>query len=236
MAISKPTVRTPWADSATPNSADFKDPDTVTAGFTAAGWPLSSTPPARPFWNWVLNYCMNGIRYLCRRGIADWDSTETYASGGVVIGSDGQVYQSLVNSNINQAPPTSPSAWGPLKNYLTTGSAGSTYETISDANAKLAAAETFATNAANAAQGNAQNFATNADATVLSQAEGFAFTAAGNAQTAAIAVASNGSNISSGTVAAAHLPLIGNLTGIVIQADPGGTPSGFPAGTMVFYF
>lgn len=235
MAISKPTVRTPWADSATPNSADFKDPDTVTAGFTAAGWPLSSTPPARPFWNWVLNYCMNGIRYLCRRGIADWDSTETYAIGGVALGSDGQVYQSLVNANINQAPPTSPSAWGPLKNYLTSGSASATYETIADANAKLTAAETFATNAANAAQGNAQNFATNADATVLSNADAFATAAANAALAAAEAFAANGSNISGGTVAAARLPLIGNLAGVVIQADPGSTPGGSP-GDWFMYF
>lgn len=57
------------------------------------------------------------------------------------------------------------------------------------------------------------------------------FSGAGSSLTAL-----NGSNVSSGTVAAARLPLIGSLSGVVIQADPGGTPSGFPAGTMVFYF
>jgi hypothetical protein len=45
----------------------------------------------------------------------------------------------------------------------------------------------------------------------------------------------NGSAVASGTVAAARLPKIGSLTGITIQADPGGTPSG-AAGDMFFYY
>lgn len=45
----------------------------------------------------------------------------------------------------------------------------------------------------------------------------------------------NGGNISAGTVAAARLPFIGNLAGITVQADPGGTPSGSP-GQMFFYY
>jgi hypothetical protein len=203
--ITKPTVRDAWADNAIPTT-DIIDPGNP---FVSAGWPLSSTPPARQIFNWVLNYCMNGIRYLCQRGIPDWDSTETYAIGGIAIGSDGQVYQSLVNGNTNLAPPTSPAAWGPLKNYLTAGAASATFETISDAAAKLAQAETFAQNAANAAQGAAQNFATNADATVLSAAESFA---------------SNAGNLTSGTLPAARLPSSFSVSG-TIAASAFGTPS-----------
>jgi hypothetical protein len=85
------------------------------------------------------------------------------------------------------------------------------------------------------AQANAQAFATAADAVVLSSAESFASSAAATAQSNAEAFARNGSNINAGTVSAANLPLIGNLGGVTIQADPGGTPTGV-AGDMFFYY
>lgn len=236
MAISKPTVRASWADSATPNSADIKDPDTVTAGFVAAGWPLSSTPPARNFFNFVLNYCMNGVRYLCRRSVADWDSAETYSISDVALGSDGQVYQSLIASNINQAPPTTPGAWGPLKNYITASALASAlagFVTTAALNAALSAYVTAATLASTLA-----SYVTNSS--LASTLAGYATTVSLAATNAALAseaaTARNGAGITGGTVAAARLPLIGNLSGVVIMADPGGTPTGFPPGTMVFYF
>ena len=77
--------------------------------------------------------------------------------------------------------------------------------------------------------------ANNAQANAINTSETFASAAANAALAAAEAFSSNGSNISSGTVPAARLPLIGNLTGVVIQADPGGTPSGSP-GQMFFYY
>jgi hypothetical protein len=85
------------------------------------------------------------------------------------------------------------------------------------------------------AQGNAETFATAADAVVLASAESFASSAAATAQSNAEAFARNGSNINAGTVSAANLPLIGNLGGVTIQADPGGTPTGV-AGDMFFYY
>jgi hypothetical protein len=77
--------------------------------------------------------------------------------------------------------------------------------------------------------------APSADNSALAASTAFVKTAAATAQAAAIATAANGSNITSGTVAAARLPLIGNLTGITIAADPGTTPSGV-AGQMFFYY
>ena len=85
------------------------------------------------------------------------------------------------------------------------------------------------------AQANAQAFATAADAVVLASAESFASAAAATAQSNAIATAANASNLSSGTVPNAQLPNIGLMPGVIIQADPGGTPTG-PPGTIWFYY
>lgn len=82
------------------------------------------------------------------------------------------------------------------------------------------AAEAFAQSAANNAQANAETYAL-----------GVANTAQANAQN----FASNGTNITSGTVAATRLPLIGNLGGVTIAVDPGTTPTG-TAGQMFFYY
>lgn len=85
------------------------------------------------------------------------------------------------------------------------------------------------------AQANAEAFATAADAVVLSSAESFASSAAATAQSNAEAFSKNASNLSSGTVPNAQLPNIGDLPGVTIQADPGGTPLGGPF-DMFFYY
>jgi hypothetical protein len=85
------------------------------------------------------------------------------------------------------------------------------------------------------AQANAEAFATAADAVVLSTAESFATNAANTAQNNAQIFAQNANNINTGTVGAAFLPLAGNLGGITIQADPGGTPSGSPGDIFYYY-
>jgi hypothetical protein len=85
------------------------------------------------------------------------------------------------------------------------------------------------------AQANAQAFATAADAVVLASAESFASAAAATAQSNAEAFSKNASNLSSGTVPNAQLPNIGLMPGVIIQADPGGTPTG-PPGTIWFFY
>jgi hypothetical protein len=104
----KPVVRDAWADEAA--SGDIADPGNT---FVAAGWLSSSTPPARQFFNFALNYPSEGIRYFSQRGIVDWDTLETYAIGAVVQ-SGGVIYRSVVNSNTGHTPATSPSQWGGL--------------------------------------------------------------------------------------------------------------------------
>ena len=85
------------------------------------------------------------------------------------------------------------------------------------------------------AQANAEAFATAADATVLSTAETFATNAANTAQANAEAFSANASNLASGTVPNAQLPNVGLMPGVIIQADPGGTPSGPPGTIWLFY-
>jgi hypothetical protein len=62
-------------------------------------------------------------------------------------------------------------------------------------------------------------------------ANGVAATAQANAE----AFAQDASNISSGTVGAAYLPLAGTLQGITIAPDPGTTPSG-SYGDIFYYY
>lgn len=104
MALTRPVIIPPWAEtgdkSTQPSDSDIQE-----------GWPLTSTPPSRQKFNWLLNFLANGVRYLTSRGIADWDSGETYAKNSVCIGDDGRLYQSIQASNLNNIPSTSTSYW-----------------------------------------------------------------------------------------------------------------------------
>lgn len=104
----KPAVRKAWAEGAT--GADITDPGDTAVG---AGWPSSTTPPARAYFNWLLNWAANGIRYFMQNGVALWDTLETYQIGGLARGSDGAIYASLANGNIGNDPTTVPASWGP---------------------------------------------------------------------------------------------------------------------------
>ena len=55
----KPLVVPAWAQSA--GSTDLVEPAN---SFVQAGWLSSATPPARQYFNWVLNYATTGVRYL----------------------------------------------------------------------------------------------------------------------------------------------------------------------------
>lgn len=103
MAITKPPVLPVWAE-----SGDKVQPSDVEI---QTGWPLSNVPPSRQRFNWFFNYVMNAVRYFSRRGLPDWDSAETYSIGDTVIGNDNAIYRSLINSNLNKTPSTSPAEW-----------------------------------------------------------------------------------------------------------------------------
>ena len=103
MAITKPPVLPSWAeagDKVKPSNAEIQ-----------AGWPLSSIPPSRQRFNWLLNFLANGIRYFSRRGLPDYDAAEIYMIGDRIIGDDGKTYRSLVDNNTGQTPSAQPTKW-----------------------------------------------------------------------------------------------------------------------------
>jgi len=107
MAITKPPVLPPWADTAAPGT-DIVQP---TNEQITAGWQQSTTPPSRQRFNWLFNFCTNAVRYFSRRGIVDWDPAETYMADDIVRGDNGRLYRSLQNNNTNRLPSAVLSAW-----------------------------------------------------------------------------------------------------------------------------
>lgn len=103
MAITKPPVLPAWAD-----AGDKVQPSNAEL---SVGWPVSSTPPSRQRFNWVLNFVANAVRYFSRRGLVDYDAAETYMTGDRIIGDDGKTYRSLIDNNTAQTPSTSPTKW-----------------------------------------------------------------------------------------------------------------------------
>jgi hypothetical protein len=97
----KPPLVPVWASTATPTTDIVKPSDS----YIATGWPLSSTPPSRQYFNWFQNYTSAGISYILHRGISDWDGGQTYAVNDVVQ-SNGYLYQSALGNNTGNAPPS----------------------------------------------------------------------------------------------------------------------------------
>ena len=115
----KPTVLPAWAEAA--GTADLTAP---ASSFIQAGWPSSTTPPARQYFNWVLNYASVGVRYYMQNGLPLWDAAETYPAGAVLRASDQSLWQARVQ-NINQNPLASSGFWNPLP-YVTAATLTST--------------------------------------------------------------------------------------------------------------
>lgn len=116
-----PVVHNAWAETApvwNGTSGDIADPGNT---YTAAGWTKNTTPPQYQYFNWILNYCSNAVRYFMQNGIVSWQAAETYQSNAVVQ-YGGYFYQSQQNGNTNNAPPTNLGStvfWAPLTGYAT---------------------------------------------------------------------------------------------------------------------
>jgi hypothetical protein len=238
MSITKPAVRPAWADGAT-TSADIVDPGNT---FVDAGWLLSTTPPARQYFNWLINYCMNGVRYFSRRGVADYDAAETYQTGDVTIADNGVLMQSLAANQIGHVPSSSPAYWGPLAGYSTTAQVNNAiatallpYVTTGTFNATLLSYVTSATLAATLA-----GYVTNAAlAAALASYVTNATLAATLASYATVASLANYvTNAAFAATIAAYATTASVNAGLALKADLnspifGGTPAGptAPPGT-----
>ena len=102
---SKPAVRNAWGQTA--SGSDLVDPGNT---FASAGWQIGVKPP-RQYFNWVLNYALNAVRYFCQAGIPDWDPAETYSINQYTRDSSGYLYLSLINNNAGNTPSASPAQW-----------------------------------------------------------------------------------------------------------------------------
>ena len=110
----KPLVVPAWAQSA--GSTDLVEPAN---SFVQAGWLSSATPPARQYFNWVLNYATTGVRYLMQNGIALYDPSESYPTYGICQDSSGILYQSLIANNVGNTPSTTIGTAWELLPYVT---------------------------------------------------------------------------------------------------------------------
>jgi hypothetical protein len=73
------------------------------------GWPLSTVPPSRQRFNWILNFVSNAVRYFMQRGVAEWSTTEDYPLAGRVQHAGVTWVAILANTGIE--PGTDPLTW-----------------------------------------------------------------------------------------------------------------------------
>ena len=103
----KPNLTRVWAGTAP--GGNVVDPDTVTTGKFAAGW-QAEVPPFEYF-NFIQKQITEGLAHINEQGIAVWDNITTYPVGGLVKGSDGNVYKALVSQNDNDPVSDDESNW-----------------------------------------------------------------------------------------------------------------------------
>lgn len=102
MALTRPLVLPVWAD--TGDKTAPSNPE------VEVGWPVTTIPPSRQRFNWFFNTVHNGVRYLTRRGLADWSADEDYKVGDRCLAADGMTYRCLAD-HTNIVPGTDPTKW-----------------------------------------------------------------------------------------------------------------------------
>lgn len=97
--------------------------------YIAAGWPASTTPPARQYWNYAMNQMALGVRYYLQQGIPEWAAAEEYQTTAIVK-RNGLTYVALTaNTNSDPAVPSANwERWGYSASQLSAAFAG-TYAT-----------------------------------------------------------------------------------------------------------
>lgn len=102
MATPKPALQPIWASTGTrvyPTSTQQQN-----------GW-SASLPPVTTYHNAKFNEWDSWNNYFNEQGISIWDNLTSYSINSIAKGSDGNLYTSLINSNVGYDPISSPSAW-----------------------------------------------------------------------------------------------------------------------------
>lgn len=102
MALTRPLVLPVWAD--TGDKTAPSNPE------VEVGWPVTTIPPSRQRFNWFFNQVHNGVRYLTRRGLADWSADEDYKVGDRCLAADGMTYRCIAD-HTNIVPGTDATKW-----------------------------------------------------------------------------------------------------------------------------
>ena len=95
--IMKPNIPTIWA--ATGNTT------APTLSQQTVGW-NAGTPPNSYFFNYKFNQYDDFLEHINQQGICVWDSLTTYFMSSIAKGSNGALYQSQVDNNLNHDPTT----------------------------------------------------------------------------------------------------------------------------------
>lgn len=199
IAVTKPAVRAVWASAAAAGS--LVDPDIANPNYTAAGWPLSTQPPPRQYFNFEFNYLHNAVAYWNRRGATDWDANQTYFINDVALGANGILYQSTQNNNTNNNPATSPAFWGGLNGYQVSGALGG-FITQAQLNSALVPYETQAALSATLSNYATITYANGIGNSAISQSEAYTNSALGNYYTQAQVNSILGGYVTNGNLAA----------------------------------
>ena len=83
----------------------------VTEGEIQAGWPFADIVESAKF-NEVLRRITSLIKLAEEWGVLPWNSSTTYATKALVMGSNGEIYYCKVASSTGNDPTTSPTQWG----------------------------------------------------------------------------------------------------------------------------
>lgn len=95
-AEQKPATRPIWSE-----AGAIVEPSN---GKKALGW-IEEVPP-HEYFNWVLNNLSQFAAHVNESGMPEWDSLTSYDIDGYCKGSDGTLYRSTVNGNVNNDPST----------------------------------------------------------------------------------------------------------------------------------
>lgn len=108
MATSKPDLTRVFAIDAP--GGDVVDPD-VTPGSNKFTNGYDAEFLAFQNFNFLHQLVTQGLAHINEQGIAVWDAPTTYELNAIVKGDDGEIYISLVGSNINFDPVSNPTKW-----------------------------------------------------------------------------------------------------------------------------